>query len=138
MQTSLNAYISFTGNAREAITFYQTVFGGTVTIHTFQEYGAAQDPADAEKVMHGMLAGDNGISFMAADTPSGMEHSTGSRISMCLDGNDEATLSDYFEKLADGGTVTVPLEKAQWGDTFGMLIDKFGITWMVNIRGSAA
>lgn len=87
--------------------------------------------------MHSMLEAENGITFMAADTPSGMEHRPGSNISMSLSGDDTAELSAYFQKLSAGGRINMPLEKAPWGDTFGMLTDKFGIDWMVNIAGQA-
>ena len=133
MQSNLNPYISFLDNARAAMEFYQTVFGGKLTMNTFAEFNASQDPAEADKIMHAELAADNGIRFMAADTPSGMEYRPGATISMSLSGDNEAELSNYFQKLASGGMVTMPLEKAPWGDTFGMLTDKFGINWMVNI-----
>ena len=133
MQSNLNPYINFLDNARAAMEFYQTVFGGKLTMNTFAEFHASQDPAEADKIMHAELAADNGIKFMAADTPSGMEYRPGATISMSLSGDNEAELSNYFQKLASGGMVTMPLEKATWGDTFGMLTDKFGINWMVNI-----
>jgi PhnB protein len=73
---------------------------------------------------------------MGADTPSSMPMETGSSVSMSLSGDDEAELSGYFHKLAEGGTITEPLEKAPWGDTFGMLTDRFGVNWLVNIAGT--
>jgi len=66
-----------------------------------------------------------------------MDHNPGNNISNSLSGDDEAELKKYWEQLSDGGTVTMPLEKQMWGDTFGMCIDKFGISWMVNIAGEA-
>jgi PhnB protein len=83
--------------------------------------------------MHSTLEADNGIVFMASDTPSGMEYRSGSSISMSLSGTDEAELRSYWNKLSDGATIKMPLEKAPWGDTFGMLTDKFGVDWLVNI-----
>jgi PhnB protein len=88
--------------------------------------------------MHSTLEADNGIAFMAADTPNGMEYRPGTTMSMSLNGDNDAELSGYFQKLSDGGTVTMPLEKAPWGDKFGMVLDKFGIQWMVNIAGPKA
>lgn len=137
MPTKLNPYLSFKDNAREAMEFYKTVFGGKLEVHTFKEYGAAQDPNEENNVMHAMLEAENGIVFMAADTPSHMEYKPGANISMSLSGDNEAELRGYFEKLSAGGTVTMPLEKAPWGDVFGMCNDKFGITWMVNVTGQA-
>jgi PhnB protein len=133
MQSRLNPYLSFKDNAREAMEFYQSVFGGKLEQHTFKEYNASQDPAEDNKIMHSMLTADNGIVFMAADTPASMEHKPGNNISMSLSGDNETELRGYFDKLSADGTVTMPLEKAPWGDVFGMLTDKFGITWMVNV-----
>lgn len=132
MQSKLDPYISFKDNARAAMEFYKTVFGGNLTMNTFQEFHAG----DSDLIMHAMLEAENGIRFMAADTPSEMEYSQGANISMSLSGEDEAELRGFWRKLSDGATITMPLEKAPWGDTFGMLTDKFGINWMVNITGS--
>jgi len=136
----LNPYINFLDNARAALEFYQSVFGGELTVSTFAEYGQADDPADADKVMHGQLEGDGGILLMAADTPSHMQPAAEtSNISISLSGPfaDDATLRGYWEKLSTSGAVTVPLEVAPWGDAFGMCVDGFGVNWLVNIGGPA-
>jgi len=138
MQTKLNPYLSFKDNAREAMEFYQTVFGGKLTMSTFKEYHASQDPSEDNKVMHATLEADNGITFMASDTPNRMDYSVGTNYSMSLSGDNEVELKGYFEKLLAGGNVTMPLEKAPWGDTFGMCTDKFGVPWLVNIAGQKA
>ncbi|MFK4295405.1 PhnB protein [Arthrobacter sp. GAS37] len=135
MTTSLNPYISFRDNAKEAMSFYQSVFGGELTQSTFAEFHASEDPAESDKIMHSALKTDNGLLLMAADTPNSMEYSPGNNISVSLSGDDEAELRGYWDGLADGGTVTVPMEKAPWGDIFGMLTDKFGIAWLVNVSG---
>ena len=133
MVTRLNPYLSFRDNAREAIEFYHSVFGGELTISTFGELQASQDPAEADKVMHSMLVTEGGLTLMASDTPSRMEYTPGNNYSVSLSGEDDGELRGYWEKLSDGGTVTMPLEKQMWGDTFGMCTDKFGHDWMVNI-----
>lgn len=138
MQTQLNPYLNFKDNAREAMEFYKTVFGGKLLMSTFKDYGASQDVSEDNKIMHSMLEADNGITFMAADTPNRMEYKAGTNYSMSLSGDNEAELRGYFEKLSEGGNVTMPLEKAPWGDTFGMLTDKFGVPWLVNIAGQGA
>lgn len=138
MQSHLNPYLSFKDNARDAMEFYKTVFGGKLQLHTFSEYHASQDASEDNKIMHSMLEADNGITFMAADTPNRMEYKPGNTMSMSLSGDNETELSGYFNKLAEGGTLTMPLEKAPWGDTFGMCTDKFGVAWMVNIAGPKA
>jgi PhnB protein len=133
MQVKLNPYLNFRGNTREAMEFYHSVFGGKLNVQTFQDFHASQDPSEDNLVMHSTLEGDSGVALMAADVPTRMEFKPGSNFSMSLSGDDEAVLRGYFEKLADGGTVTMPLEKAAWGDTFGMCTDKFGISWLVDI-----
>ena len=138
MQTKLNPYLSFKDNAREAMEFYKTVFGGKLTMSTFKEYHASQDPSEDNKVMHATLEADNGITFMASDTPNRMEYKAGTNYSMSLSGDNEAELKAYFEKLSVGGMVIMPLEKAIWGDSFGMFTDKFGVQWLVNITGQKA
>jgi PhnB protein len=133
MTISLNPYLNFTDNARDAMDFYKSVFGGNVEMHTFKEYNASQDPSEDDKIMHSVLEADNGIMFMAADTPNNMEFKAGTNYSMSLSGDNEAELAGYYEKLAAAGTVIMPLENAPWGDRFGMVTDKYGIQWLVNI-----
>jgi PhnB protein len=135
MQSKLNPYINFRDNTREAMEFYRSVFGGNLNLRTFQEFHASQDPSEDNKIMHSVLEAENGITFFASDTPDRMEYRPGNNISMSLTGDNEAELAGYFEKLSAGGMVAMPLEKAQWGDSFGMCIDKFGIQWLVNISG---
>ena len=135
MATTLNPYIQFESNAREAMEFYRDVFGGELTVSTFGDFG---DPgeADPDGVMHAQLEASGGLTLMASDTPPGMPRSEGSSIAISLSGDDTDELHGYWDKLADGGQVSVPLEKQMWGDEFGMCIDRFGIGWMVNIAGS--
>ena len=134
MATRLNPYISFGGNAREAMTLYQHVLGGTLELHTFGEYGADHGD-DTDNIMHGLLETEDGLTLMAADTPPGMEHRTGNNITVSLSGDDAELLRRRFTGLAEGGTVDVKLEKQMWGDEFGQLTDRFGIGWLVNISG---
>lgn len=134
MSTTLNPYLSFKDNARQAMEFYKSVFGGKLTISTFKDLHASQDPSEDNLVMHSDLEGDDGVRFMASDTPKRMgEGRPMSGMSMSLSGTDEKRLSGWFNKLTVGGKVTQPLTKAQWGDTFGMVVDKYGVTWLVNI-----
>lgn len=141
MTTRLNPYLGFRDNARAAMDFYQSVFGGELTRSTFAEFHASEDPAEQDKVMHSTLVTDTGLVLMAADTPNRMDYSPGSNthsVSLSGDAADEAELRGYWEKLSDGGTALAPLEQAPWGDTFGMCVDKFGVTWLVNIAGKAS
>ena len=132
MATRLNPYINFAGNARQAMEFYKDIFGGTLALSTYGEFGQ-QDAPEADKIMHGLLETDSGYTLMGADNPPGMEHSPGNNMTVSLSGDDADELRGYWTKLSSGGTVSVPLEKQMWGDEFGMCVDQFGIAWMVNI-----
>ncbi|MFD3499104.1 VOC family protein [Streptomyces sp. NPDC058676] len=132
MASRLNPYLSFDGDARQAMEFYEEVFGGTLKLNTFGEFGQPDIP-EADKIMHAMLETPSGFTLMGADTPPGMEHTPGTAFSVSLSGDDEDELRGYWEKLSAGGSVSVPLDKQMWGDVFGMCTDRFGIPWMVNI-----
>ena len=140
MATRLNPYLHFQGNAREAMEFYRGVLGGDLVATTFAEGGVPHDPADADKVMHAQLETANGQTLMAADSPTGQPTgATGfAGVSMSLSGEDHADLSGYWEKLREGANVLQPLETAPWGDAFGMLVDRFGVTWFMNISGAGS
>ena len=131
MAARLNPYLSFDGDTRQAMEFYQSVLGGNLELRTFGEFGAP-DASIADKIMHSMLETDKGFTLMGADLAPGMEHQPGHNITVSLSG-DDADLRGYFEKLSEGGIVSMPLEKQMWGDEFGMFTDKFGVPWMVNI-----
>jgi PhnB protein len=133
MSTTLNPYLSFRDTARQAMEFYESVFGGELTLSTFGENQASEDPAEKDLIMHGMLVAENGLTLMGADTPKSMSYNPGDNISVSLSGEDEAELRRYWDGLSAGATLGVPLEKAPWGDTFGMFTDKFGVPWLVNI-----
>lgn len=136
MPTKLNPYFNFRNNTRQAMEFYKNVFGGKLTMSTFAEYHAPVAPGEETLIMHAQLDVDNGMTLMASDTPTGMEYNPGTNIGVSLSGDDENELRGYYQKLIPGGTVTMPLEKAPWGDTFGMLTDQFGVNWMVNIAAA--
>ena len=137
MPTVLNPYLSFRDNAREAMNFYQSVFGGALTLSTFGDFQASDDPGEADKIKHAMLVTTQGLVLMGADTPNNMQYHPGSSISISLSGEDEVELRGYYQKLTgDGGAVTVPMERAPWGDVFGMCTDRFGVSWLVNVNAA--
>ncbi len=136
--TKINAYLTFDGNCREAMTFYQECFGGELTIQTVAESPMAEQTPEAEndKVMHANLTkGD--LVLMAADM---IEHEgagnervvRGNAITLSLDCSSEDEINMFFSNLSAGGQVTMPLAEQFWGATFGMLTDKFGLNWMLN------
>jgi PhnB protein len=132
MAAQLNPYLNFPGTAREAMTFYQSVLGGTLDIMTFGDYGAEGEGADG--VMHAYLETPDGMALMASDVPPGQEGepSGPGNVSVSLSGTDER-LRGYWEGLCEGATVAMPMEKQMWGDEFGALVDRFGVSWMVNL-----
>jgi PhnB protein len=138
MTVHLDPYVNFRGDARAALEYYHSVFGGDLRMSTFKEFGAAQDPAEEDLVMHGQLEGGHGVRIMGSDTPNRMEYRPGTNFSLSLSGDDEALLRGWFERLSDGGRVLQPLEKAPWGDSFGMCADRFGVTWLVNVNSPQA
>ena len=137
MASKLNPYLNFGGNAREAMEFYRSVFGGELAMTTFGEAGMAPDPVDHDKIMHGQLETESGYTLMGADIPSSMVNAppAGFSVSLSSDSSDEAQLRGYWDRLSDGGQVQMPLDRAPWGDIFGMCVDRFGISWLVNIAG---
>ena len=136
--TRLNPYISFKDNAREAMEFYQRVFGGELAIDTFGGYDMGQDPADNDRVMHAQLETPDGFTLMAADTPSSMPYNKPAGVSVSVSGDDEAQLQRFWDGLIEGGSIVMPFETPPWGGRFGMLSDKFGIDWMVALNASPA
>jgi PhnB protein len=134
MASRLNPYLSFKDNAREAMEFYKSIFGGELTVSTFGDYGS-QDAGEKNLVMHAQLEAPNDIWLMGSDTPARMTFSKPAGVSISLSGDDETTLQGYWDKLAKGATISQPLTRAPWGDSFGMLTDKFGTPWLVNISG---
>lgn len=133
----LNPYISFKNSAREALEFYQGVFGGKLAIDTFEGYpDMGVEPGEANLVMHGQLETPDGFVLMAADTPSSMPYSKPAGMSVSISGDDEGSLEGFWSGLADGGTVVMPFETPPWGGRFGMLTDKYGIDWMIALNAA--
>ncbi len=134
MTTRLNPYLSLGGNAREAMEFYASVFGGTLNVMTFADMGGMGMPEDQQdQVMHADLMVNDGVTLMGADMGEGTDNGA-----VSLSGDDDETLRGWFAGLAEGGEIVEPLEKAPWGDAFGQVTDKFGIRWMMNIAGTPA
>ena len=131
----LNPYLNFRGQAREAMEFYQSVLGGELTVSTFGEFQMpGVEDAEKDSIMHSQLTTPAGFTLMGADVPSHMpgEISNGT---LSISGNETDEIRGYFDALAEGGQVGMPLDQAPWGDYFGQLTDRFGVSWLVNIAG---
>ncbi|MBA8815282.1 PhnB protein [Microbacterium halimionae] len=133
----LNPYINFRDQARAAMEFYRTVFGGELTITTFADFNFAQTPEDENLVMHAQLTTDDGFTLMASDTPSHMVAATPAGFAVSVSADDETKLEHIWNGLTAGGTIDEPFETPPWGGRFGMLTDKFGIEWMLSANASS-
>ncbi len=130
----LNPYIGFRGTAEEAMNFYQSVFGGELSLTRFGEFEMPGiSPDDADLIMHAQLTTSAGFTLMGADAPASVPADEGSRIDISISGTDAEGLRAYWDGLTEGGNVTLPLEMAPWGDWFGQVTDRFGVSWMVSI-----
>ncbi|XBH21209.1 VOC family protein [Jonesiaceae bacterium BS-20] len=137
MTMNLSPYVRFQDNAREALTFYKSILGGTLTLSTFGEYDDSLDEATGSLIMHGELETDADFIILASDTPAPMPFDPGARISLAIFGDNEFKMAEYYNALlSQGGSTQMPLEKAPWGDSFGMVTDHYGVNWMFNISGA--
>ena len=139
MTTRLNPYLNLATTTREAMEFYRSVFGGELSLSTFADFHASEEPTEQHKIMHGQLDVGPGMVLMGADTPNGMEYSGQRGVSVSLSGGpeDAERLRGWWDALSGSGKVVLPLDQAPWGDSFGMCVDGFGTQWMVNIAGAA-
>ncbi|MDP9870180.1 MULTISPECIES: VOC family protein [Streptosporangium] len=133
---SVNAvtHLNFRGDARAALTFYQSVFGGDVITITYEDAGNVQDPSEADQVMWGQVASGGGFRVMAYDVPSHLPWNQGENaFFISLRGETAEEVTAYWGKLSGGATVLRPLGPAQWAPLYGMLKDRFGVTWVVDV-----
>ncbi|MGR6918861.1 VOC family protein [[Actinomadura] parvosata] len=127
-------HLNFRGEARAALEFYQSVFGGHLAVVTYQDLGNVQDPADADRVTWGQVRAGNGFHVMAYDVPSGTPFERGEQsFFLSLRGDDAEEVTAYWKKLSEGATVVQPLAPAQWAPLYGMLKDRFGVIWAVDV-----
>jgi PhnB protein len=128
----LTPYIHFAGNAEEALNFYKEALGGEITM--LSRYGdspMASDEDYKQKIIHArLLFGDNLV--MVSDTFKGNTVHTNGNIQLSIEMQDKGQMEIIFSKMAAGGKITMPLQDQYWGATFGMLEDRFGVSWMFN------
>ncbi|MBI3486231.1 VOC family protein [Candidatus Daviesbacteria bacterium] len=136
MKPTLNPYLLFNGECKEAMEFYKSVLGGELTMSTFGESGMPASEEEKDQIIHARLEND-ALTFMASDSGHGGPVKFGDNVNLSISGSDKDKLTEWFNKLAEGGKVGMPLAKQFWGDTFGMLTDKFGAHWMVNITSNS-
>jgi PhnB protein len=127
-------YLHLSGTAKDALTFYQDVFGGELILNSYGDFGREDGPADA--IAHGMLRG--AVSLFASDAAPGeaVFQSSGLMFSL-LGTSDPQTLRTWFARLAEGGRVVDDLQVRPWGATDGQVIDRFGLHWLVGFEKDA-
>jgi PhnB protein len=135
MTVTTTTHLNFRGDARAALELYQSVFGGQLTVITYQDAGNVQAPLEAEQVMWGQVSADNGFRVMAYDVPSSQSWNPGDKpVFVSIRGDDQAEITAYWNGLADGGTILQPLGQAGWAPLYGMLKDRFGVTWVLDVQ----
>ncbi|MFV0428229.1 MAG: VOC family protein [Arachnia sp.] len=130
MAVQLNPYLTFEGSCAAAIDFYAQALGGVPAVSTFREFGL-----DTDGVMHAALDTPDGFHIFASDMVEGMGPKLipGNDMQMSISGDDDAKLRGFWDALSDGGEIVMPLERQPWGADYGLFVDRFGVSWHVNI-----
>ena len=127
-------HINFRGNARQALSFYHTVFGGQLNLVSNKESGAEHAPEEADQIIWGQVADGKGIRVMGYDVPSGMPWNPGQNAYfVAVEGDTAERVTEHWNKLADGATIMQTLAPAQWSALYGMLKDRFGVVWSLSV-----
>lgn len=132
MTIKFNPYVVFWGNARDAMQFYQRIFGGTLTLTTYGQLGRKHPEGD-HKIVHSVLATELGFTLMGADAPPEIPPATSTNVALFISGSDPDTMRGYWKQLSDGGTILDPLAKQDWGNEKGACMDSYGTTWLLEI-----
>jgi PhnB protein len=137
MTVTVTPHVNFRGDARAALEFYQAATGGSLTVVTYKDLGSVQQPEEADQVMWGQVATGSGFTIMAFDVPASREFSRGDEsFFVAMRGTDAGEITPVWEKLSEGAAIIQPLGPAAWGaPLYGMLKDKFGITWVIDVAG---
>lgn len=137
MTITTTTHLNFRGDARAALELYQSVFGGELALVTYQDAHAAQDPAEATQIMWGQVRADNGFHVMAYDVPGRLPYETGvNPVFVSVRGTDADELTGYWNGLSAGATVVQDLAPAGWSPLYGMLRDRFGVVWVLDVAAS--
>ncbi len=129
-------HLNFRGDARAALAFYHSVFGGNQMLISYADAHNVQEPSEADQVMWGQVAADNGFRIMAYDVPSTTPWHPGEiPFFVSVRGEDAAEITGYWNGLCKGSTIIRPLEPAAWATLYGMVKDRFGVTWVLDVVG---
>ncbi|MGW0247249.1 VOC family protein [Nocardia goodfellowii] len=134
MSVTTTTHLNFRGDARAALEFYQSVFGGDLAVITYRDAGNVQAEPEAEQVMWGQVRANNGFHVMAYDVPGRLDFDRGANsFFVSLRGATVDEVTGYWNRLAGGATIVVPLGPAGWAPAYGMLRDRFGIVWVLDV-----
>jgi PhnB protein len=134
MSVTTTTHLNFQGEARAALDYYQSVFGGRLAAVTYEDMGNVQNENEADWVVWGEVAGGNGFHVMAYDVPSHLPWNQGSNsFFVSVRGDDTNEVNTLWQKLVEGSTVVQPLGSSQWAPLYGMLTDRFGVTWVLDV-----
>lgn len=139
MSVQAVTHLNFRGQARAALAFYHAVFGGQIMLATYQDFGAVPEGTPADGIIWGQVAADSGMRIMAYDVQADKAWHPGENafyVSLRGDSVDEITA--LWERLVDGGSVVHPLAPATWSPLYGMLKDRFGVTWVLDVAPGVA
>jgi PhnB protein len=138
MSVTVTPHLNFRGTAREALEFYRSVFGGDLAVVTYADAHSVTDPAEADQVMFGQVTAPTGFSIMAFDVAAARDYDPGviPFFVVLRAGSDDET-TGYWDGLVDGGTTLVPLAPSQWSSLYGMVRDRFGVTWVLSVEPAA-
>jgi PhnB protein len=127
-------HLNFRGDARAALEFYQSVFGGDITLVSYQDAQNVQDPSEADQITWGQVMGDNGFHVMAYDVPVRMSWEQGQNsFFVSIRGSSADEITSYWKGLSEGATVVQELAPAGWAPLYGMLKDRFGVVWVLDV-----
>ena len=134
MSITAVTHINLRGDARQALAFYQSVFGGQTVMVTYKDAGNVQDPSDADRIMWGQVDADNGFRVMAYDVPVATPWDQGENAYfISLRGETAEEIAGHWKKLSEGAHIVQPLAAAQWSPLYGMLKDRFGVVWVLDV-----
>lgn len=134
MSLTTTIHLNFRGDARAALESYRSAFGGDLTVVTYGDAGNAQEESEATQVMWGQVIAPNGFHVMAYDVPSRTAYDRGENsFFVSLRGQTAEEVTGYWEKLSEGATVVVPIGPSGWAPAYGMLRDRFGVVWVLDV-----
>ena len=137
MSVQVVTHLNFQGQARAALAFYQSVFGGDLAQVTYAQFGRVADLADADRIAWGQVTAPNGFRIMAFDVASGTPwHQGENAFYVSLRGGSEQEIRALWEGLAQEASIVQPLAPAQWSPLYGMLKDCFGVTWVIDVAAT--